>query len=861
VIPFQRTPHPGQQIRRASPHVRHIGDLGDRVRRGKRQVLVGQALENQKMLILYSQGDEKANLSINKYTWSFSNIDLSSTQSIKYYIYYDIAMTYYLLENETQAIEYVNKTKLLQIDNKTKSSIRTLLYSQAMYLQKTQPRYINQSIKFQNMLNSSANVTTYINNYLVPFVNRYKTNPYLWSIDICNEIEWIYENGASSGGGYWTGATYPILQRFVAMCAAGIHNNPRTDGTTVLATVGSASVKWNGATEVQETSSGPGTSGANSTGNKWSDANLMAQNGNVANGILDFYSPHYYGWMEQYYSSPFENTPAAFGMSEKPCVVGEMPSMSPVATDISGYPITTMTLTTAFNNLQSKGWQGHQPWTANLTSNLTAEVGDLANFGSFAFAFYNANKTLVKPSCSTCATVAPTVSTPVTYCQNATASALTATGTSLLWYTVSSGGTGSSTAPTPTTTAAGSTSYYVSQTLNGCEGSRAAITVTVNALPTVSAGSNVSICTGKSTVLTATGGTSYKWSNSITTAANTVSPTVTTTYSVTGTNANGCSATASAIVTVNSIPTVTLTASSGSICNGASSVLTAAGATTYAWSSGTANPQTVSPTATTTYTVTGTTNGCNGIASTTVTVTVVPSAPNVTSPISYTTSATATALTASGTNLSWYSVASGGTGSSTAPIPSTANVGSTNYYVSQTINTCESPRAIIVVNVSQVNVTQTISLSQGWNIVSFNVLPTDSTVATIFGTLGTTLLTVKDQDGFYDPSQSSIFNSLLTISKSKGYLVDVSQVATLSVVGVPLNTASINLSSGWNLIGYPKQASTAISSELSGIWTPFVSIKNFDGFYQKGGTLNSLTNFVPGLGYFINVSSSCTLNY
>ena len=121
----------------------------------RQQGKIEDALENQKMLILYLQDDEKANLSINRYAWSFSNVDLSSTQSIKYYIYYDIAMTYYLLENETQAIEYVNKTKLLQIDNKTKSSIRTLLYSQAMYLQKTQPKYVNQSIKFQNMLNSS----------------------------------------------------------------------------------------------------------------------------------------------------------------------------------------------------------------------------------------------------------------------------------------------------------------------------------------------------------------------------------------------------------------------------------------------------------------------------------------------------------------------------------------------------------------------------------------------------------------------------------------------------------------------------------------------------------------------------------
>ncbi len=71
--------------------------------------------------------------------------------------------------------------------------------------------------------------------------------------------------------------------------------------------------------------------------------------------------------------------------------------------------------------------------------------------------------------------------TPVTYCQNATASALAATGTNLLWYTASTGGTGSTTAPTPSTATAGSSSFFVSQTsAAGCESPRATLTVTVN---------------------------------------------------------------------------------------------------------------------------------------------------------------------------------------------------------------------------------------------------------------------------------------------------------------------------------------------------------------------------------------------
>nr|WP_262480582.1 LamG-like jellyroll fold domain-containing protein [Algibacter lectus] len=77
-----------------------------------------------------------------------------------------------------------------------------------------------------------------------------------------------------------------------------------------------------------------------------------------------------------------------------------------------------------------------------------------------------------------------TVTTPVTYNQGDTASPLTATtgsnGTALLWYTTETNGTGTTTAPTPGTTTAGSTSYWVSSTNdNGCESEKTEIVVTV----------------------------------------------------------------------------------------------------------------------------------------------------------------------------------------------------------------------------------------------------------------------------------------------------------------------------------------------------------------------------------------------
>lgn len=80
-------------------------------------------------------------------------------------------------------------------------------------------------------------------------------------------------------------------------------------------------------------------------------------------------------------------------------------------------------------------------------------------------------------------TPTPTVSSPIYYCQNSVAIPLTATadaGYTLVWYgTSASGGTASSGAPTPLTTAVGSTSYYVSQTNGVIESSRARIVVNV----------------------------------------------------------------------------------------------------------------------------------------------------------------------------------------------------------------------------------------------------------------------------------------------------------------------------------------------------------------------------------------------
>ena len=169
----------------------------------------------------------------------------------------------------------------------------------------------------------------------------------------------------------------------------------------------------------------------------------------------------------------------------------------------------------------------------------------------------------------------PDVTSPVQLCQGEAASPLTATGSGLLWYNSAVGGTGSLVAPTPLTTSTGNTSFYVSQTINGCEGPRAEIIVTVNALavaPVVI--SPVIYCQGQSAApLTATGG-GLLWYNSATGGTGSaIAPTPSTatagntTYYVSQVTGCGEGPRAAIIVTVNTAPSATIAYQPAILCN------------------------------------------------------------------------------------------------------------------------------------------------------------------------------------------------------------------------------------------------------------------------------------------------------
>jgi hypothetical protein len=320
---------------------------------------------------------------------------------------------------------------------------------------------------------------------------------------------------------------------------------------------------------------------------------------------------------------------------------------------------------------------------------------------------------------------------PVSFCQNATSTALTATpssGGTLNWYgTSQTGGTASDTAPTPPTSATGTTTYYVSQTVNGCEGSRAALVVTVRSIPaapgTVTPPAYCQDITAAGLVATPSAGGILNWYGTNATGGTasgvasipTTTAAGTTNYYVSQT-VNGCEGPRAAIaVTVTPKPAAPTGTSSFSYCQGIvatqlTAVVSSGG--TINWygtnaTGGAANavgpiPSTTTP-GTTLYYVSQTVGGCeSNRASIAITVYATPTAPGVT-PLAFCQNQPSSALTATVTGvgaLKWYgTAATGGTASDIAPTPPTSATGTTTYYVSQTINSCEGPRAALVVTV------------------------------------------------------------------------------------------------------------------------------------------------------------------
>ena len=272
-------------------------------------------------------------------------------------------------------------------------------------------------------------------------------------------------------------------------------------------------------------------------------------------------------------------------------------------------------------------------------------------------------------------------------------------------YTWSNGATGS----TIIVSNSGTSNTYTVTVSDGCRTQTATTTVTGGNPITITP--SQAICAGNQVPLSVTGMTNPVWSPatglSCTNCANPLaSPATTTTYTVSGTDNNGCPVSVQTTITVSPMPNISITGNT-TLCRGEETILTASGATTYSWSptTGLSCPTCATtlayPTTTTTYTVTGSNpGGCTGTATVTITVNPVPVVTLTPAQANICAGGTVT-LTAGGANTySWYP--STGLSCPTCQVTNASPSVTTTYYVNGTVNGCTGS-AQAIVNVSNIN--------------------------------------------------------------------------------------------------------------------------------------------------------------
>ena len=191
--------------------------------------------------------------------------------------------------------------------------------------------------KWRELIQDSTKLDSFVDNYIIPFVERYGKSDYLWAIDLCNEPDWIVEN-QECGNIEWK-----YLQEYFAKATSAIHEH-----SDKLVTVGMAMIKYN-SDSVE--------------GNYISDKALQDALGDnskydKSKAYVDFYSTHWYPWEEANWGVNYDKSPAEFKQdATKPCMIAELPA---VTNDKEGWDIASV-----YEQAYKNGWQGMMAWKAS----------------------------------------------------------------------------------------------------------------------------------------------------------------------------------------------------------------------------------------------------------------------------------------------------------------------------------------------------------------------------------------------------------------------------------------------------------------------------------------------------------------
>lgn len=421
---------------------------------------------------------------------------------------------------------------------------------------------------------------------------------------------------------------------------------------------------------------------------------------------------------------------------------------------------------------------------------------------------------------------------PVSVCNGSTATLTASGGSTYLWST-------SSTANPINVTPAVPTSYFVVGTdANGCVNSDTVTVQTVsNPTANITANTNT-ICNGQNLTLQATGGGTYTWNDNSTLDSLVVNPTTNTNYSVI-IDVGGCLDTASFPVTVNPLPTPTITGGT-SVCANDSITLTAGGGGTYTWNTGSTNSAiTVSPiTNPTNYTVIVTdANGCVDSTSTAINLLTTPTIQiNGGNPVSVCNGSSVTLTATGGSSYVWNTSATTSSISVNPTSPTTYSVIGTGA------NGCIDSANVTV----QVTTQPTATISAATNTICF----------------GETLVLNASGGGTYLWNDNSTFDSLVvnpTTNTTYSVLVDLggcTDTASFSVVVNPLPTPTIN---GNNTICIGEMLNLTASGGISYLWNTGATLPNIS-VNPTANPTNYVVIVTDANGCIDSTSTSITVN-
>ncbi|WP_068473310.1 Ig-like domain-containing protein [Saccharicrinis aurantiacus] len=220
--------------------------------------------------------------------------------------------------------------------------------------------------EWRKWIQSEANIQSYIDNVLIPMLERYDNRTYLLAWEICNEPEWMFENSEHGP------QEFNDVQKMHAMLAAAIHEN-----STKFVTTGSAAPKWN--SPIYD-------DWGDYEGNMFSDEALSAAINNP-NAFLDFYQYHWYPWQSEWMSSPFTMTTAEYDVDDRPVIVGESEG-----NDVCDKYV-CQTVSEMYESAYTNGFDGVCAWKTPQNDGH----GTFENIAEATNNFYNNHPNLIYP--------------------------------------------------------------------------------------------------------------------------------------------------------------------------------------------------------------------------------------------------------------------------------------------------------------------------------------------------------------------------------------------------------------------------------------------------------------------------------